>query len=489
MRSTVWMGLGIAVMAGSLLATSACSSQSSSAPQGAQTGAANRGAGGPPGGGAPQGGGRPGGQGGQQPGGGGGRPGGGFGGGGFRPPMTVEVTKASKGDITAELNVVGNLIGAQTVDVVPRTAGRLVSMNVKLGDRVSRGQTLARIEDQEINEQVKQAEASFEVAQATIRQREADLKFAVVNFERSRNLFQRQLLPRQSLDDAEARQAASSAQLDLARAQLSQTQARLDELRIAKGNTNVVSPVNGFVSKRNMDVGAWASQQSPVASVVDISSVRLVANVVEKDLRLVNPGDPARVTVDAFPGETFSGRIARVAPVLDPATRTAEIEIEVPNADVRLKPGMYARMSVTIESRRDTILVPKVAVVDYDGTRGVFTMDADNKAKFQPIEIGIENGERVEVRAGITGTDTVVTSGASALRNNDTLIVAGQPQGGGRPGGRRPGGPGQPGAGAPPAGGGPTVPAAGGAPTPRADAAPAVEGGRPRGRPGARPAQ
>ncbi|MCC6988036.1 MAG: efflux RND transporter periplasmic adaptor subunit, partial [Acidobacteria bacterium] len=436
------MGLGIAVMAGSLLATSACSSQPSNAPQGAQAGTAQQG-------GAPQGGGRPGGQGGQQPGGGGGRPGGGgFGGGGFRPPMTVEVTKATKGDITAELNVVGNLIGAQTVDVVPRTAGRLVSMNVKLGDRVSRGQTLARIEDQEINEQVKQAEASFEVAQATIRQREADLKFSVVNFERSQNLFQRQLLPRQSLDDAEARQAASSAQLDLARAQLSQTQARLDELRIAKGNTNIVSPVNGFVGKRNMDVGAWASQQSPVASVVDISSVRLVANVVEKDLRLVNAGDPARVTVDAFPGETFSGRIARVAPVLDPATRTAEIEIEVPNADFRLKPGMYARMSVTIESRRDTTLVPKVAVVDYEGTRGVFTMNADNKATFQPIEIGIEDGDRVEVRAGITGTDTVVTSGASALRNNDTLIVAGQPQGGGRPGGRRPGGQGQPGAGA-----------------------------------------
>lgn len=486
MRSTVWMGLGLAMMAGSLLATSACSSQSSSAPQGAQAGAANPGGGaGPQGGGRP---GRPGGQGGQQPGGGGGRPGGGFGGGGFRPPMTVEVTKATKGDITAELNVVGNLIGAQTVDVVPRTAGRLVSMNVKLGDRVSRGQTLARIEDQEINEQVKQAEAAFQVAQATIRQREADLKFAVVNFERSQNLFQRQLLPRQSLDDAEARQAASSAQLDLARAQLSQTQARLEELRIAKGNTNIVSPVNGFVGRRNMDVGAWASQQSPVASVVDISSVRLVANVVEKDLRLVNAGDPARVTVDAFPGETFAGRIARVAPVLDPATRTAEIEIEVPNADFRLKPGMYARMSVTIESRRDTTLVPKVAVVDYDGTRGVFTMNADNKATFQPIEIGIEDGERVEVRAGITGTDTVVTSGASALRNNDTLIVAGQPQGGGRPGGRRPGGQGQPGAGAPPSGGGPSAPAAGGAP-PRADGGAPADGGRQRGRPGARPAQ
>ena len=264
------------------------------------------------------------------------------------------------------------------------------------------------------------------MAEATIRQREADLKFSDVNLERSKSLFQRQLLPRQSLDDAEARSSAATAQLDLARAQYSQTQARLDELRINLDNTSITSPVNGFVGKRNVDPGAWASNQTPVVSVVDISSVRLVANVVEKDLRLVNVGDPARVEVDAFPGETFAGRIARVAPVLDPATRTAEIEIEVPNPGFRLKPGMYARMGVTIESRKDTTLVPKTAVVDYDSKRGVFTMTAENKAKFLPIETGIEDAERVEVRGGITAADTLVTAGASALRENDTLVIAGQ---------------------------------------------------------------
>jgi RND family efflux transporter MFP subunit len=351
--------------------------------------------------------------------------------------MAVELGKPTTGDISAELNVVGNLIGAATVDVVPRTGGRLVSVNVKLGDRVGRGQLLAKIEDQEITEQVKQAEASFQVAQATIRQREADLKFAQVNLDRSKSLFERQLLPRQSLDDAEARAAAAVAQLDLARAQFAQAQARLDELRINLANTTITSPVNGFVGRRNVDPGAWASNAAPVVSVVDISSVRLVANVVEKDLRLVTVGDPARVAVDAFPGETFTGRIARVAPVLDPTTRTAEIEIEVPNADFRLKPGMYARMSVTIESRTGTTLVPKSAVVDYDRRRGVFTMTADNKAKFVPLETGIEDAERVEVRAGITTADTLVTSGASSLRENDTLVIAGQGgQGGGR---RRPG--------------------------------------------------
>ncbi|MEZ5290393.1 MAG: efflux RND transporter periplasmic adaptor subunit [Vicinamibacterales bacterium] len=472
MRSKVWLGVGIAVLAGAL-AASGCSRAGSEGGQ-----APNQQAGGGPGGG--QRGGRPGG------GGPGGGFGGGFGGGGFRPPMTVEVATPTKGDISAELTVVGNLIGAQTVDVVPRAGGRLVSVNVQLGDRVSRGQLLAKIEDQEINEQVKQAEAAHAVAQATIRQREADLKFAEVNLERSQNLFQRQLLPRQSLDDAEARHSAATAQLDLARAQFSQAQARLDELRISKANTSIVSPVNGFVGKRNMDPGAWASQQAPVASVVDISSVRLVANVVEKDLRLVNAGDPARVSVDAFPGEAFEGRIARVAPVLDPATRTAEIEIEVPNRDFRLKPGMYARMSVTIESRKNATLVPKASVVDYNGTRGVFTMTAENKAKFLPVEVGIEDADHVEVRNGITAADTLVTNGASALRDNDTLVLAGQPAGAG--GGRR--GQGTPGAagrgnGRDTAGGAAAAPPAKPPETPTEAAGAEGAEGTPRRRPGA----
>jgi RND family efflux transporter MFP subunit len=403
MRNSVRYGLGVTVIAGLALGAAACSREASE-------GAAAQ---------APGGGGRQGG-------------GGGFGGGGtFRPPISVEVGKPTTGDIAAELNIVGNLIGAITVDVVPRTGGRLVAVNVRLGDRVSRGQQLAKIEDQEIREQVKQAEASHEVAQATIRQREADLKFAQVNLDRSRNLFERNLLPRQSLDDAEARAASATAQLDLARAQFTQAAARLEELRINLDNTNITSPVNGFVGRRNVDPGAWASNQAPVVSVVDISSVRLVANVVEKDLRLVNVGDPARVEVDAFPGEIFDGRIARVAPVLDPTTRTAEIEIEVPNPGFRLKPGMYARMEVTIETRQNATLVPKAAVVDYQSQRGVFTINAESKAKFRPIETGIEDTDRVEVRGGLTLEDSLVVNGASALRDDDTVVVAGA---GGRPG-------------------------------------------------------
>jgi RND family efflux transporter MFP subunit len=353
----------------------------------------------------------------------------GFGGpgGGFRPPMTVEVTRVARGRVSQTLTVVGNLIGEQTVDVVPRTGGRITAINVKLGDRVRRGQVLAKIEDRELVEQVRQAEASHEVAQATIRQREADLNLAQTNVERSRNLYGRQLLPKQTLDDAEARYTSAMAALDLARAQLAQSQARLQELRINLGHTNVVSPVDGFVARRDLDIGAFASNNAPVASVVDISSLRLVANVVEKDLRAVTVGDRASVNVDAFPGEKFSGRIARLSPVLDPTTRTAQMEVEIANPSFRLKPGMYARIDLTVEDKEGVLVIPKIALVDSQGERGVYQASAENKATFKPVKVGIENNETAEILEGLSEGEQIVSTGAGALRRDDQLVIAGMP--------------------------------------------------------------
>jgi RND family efflux transporter MFP subunit len=360
--------------------------------------------------------------------------------------MTVEVASVVRAPVSEQLTVVGNLVGAQTVEIVSKVSGRLQDVAVRIGDRVSRGQTIGVVEDREFREQVKQAEASFEVGQATIRQREADLKFAETNLDRSKNLFDRQLLPRQSLDDAEARQQAAAAQLDLARAQFEQAKARLEELRITLANTRILSPVDGFVGRRNVDPGTYVSPNVPVASVVDIKFVRLVANLVERDLRRVDAGAPADVDVDAFPGETFKGRVARVAPVLDPATRTATMEIEVPNPDYRLKPGMYARVRLTVDYRQNALVVPRNALVDVEGKRGVYVYDgAGNKATFREVGVGLQDDQRAEITSGLAEADRVVTTGAAALRDGDTVLLPGQ-QGGGPRGG------GQPGQGAAPSG-------------------------------------
>jgi RND family efflux transporter MFP subunit len=379
-----------------------------------------------------------------------------------RPPLTVEVAKASRATIAEQILVVGNLIGAATVEVVPKVSGRLQSVQVRLGDPVRQGQVIALVEDREIQEQVKQAEASFEVARATVRQREADLTLARTNLERSRSLFSRQLLPQQTLDDTEARYQAATAQLDLARAQFEQARARLEELRITLANTRIVSPVDGFVGRRHLDPGAFVGPNSPVVSVVDIRTVRLVVNLVEKDLRRVDAGTPAVTEVDAYPGEQFVGRVARVAPVLDPATRTAEIEVEIPNPSFRLKPGMYARSRLTIGQREHALVVPRNAVVDLEGRRGVFVFDRDaRQARFRPVEVGLQDDRQAEILGGLDDGQTVITTGAAALRDGDPVLLPGM-GGPGGPGGR-PGGPGAS-AGGRPAGAGRAAPGSGAAP-------------------------
>ena len=376
------------------------------------------------------------------PGGGGGGfggPGGGFGGfggggGGPRLPMTVELAAVKRGEMSESISVVGNLIGAATVEAVPKVSGRLESIPVRLGDKVARGQQLAKVEDREILEQVKQAEASFRVSAATIRQREADLKLAQTNLDRSHSLYDRQLIPRQTFDDTDARYQAATAALDLARAQHSQAEARLDELKINLANTVITSPVSGFIGKRVLDPGAWVTPNSAFISVVDIAVVRLVVNVVEKDLRKITQGMKADVTVDAFPGEKFAGRIAHVAPVLDPATRTAQIEIEVQNSTFRLKPGMYARVDFVVEHRENILVLPANAVVDLRGQKGVFLPGDGDVARFKAITLGMSQPDRVEVVEGLPEGTRVVTTGATALREGDRIVLLGQAGRGGRGG-------------------------------------------------------
>ena len=359
----------------------------------------------------------------------GGFQGGNFAGGGNRGgrntgPLTVEVATARRARINAELTVVGNLIGETTVSVAPRAAGRLQEISVRLGDRVVRGQRIAKIEDFELVEQIKQQEAGQEVARATIRQREADLALAKTNLDRARSLFEREIQSKQILDDNESRYLSAQAQLDLAKAQALQSKARLDELHINLGNTIITSPVTGFISRRLADPGASVGQNAPVVEVVDISRVRLIANVVEKDLKQLQAGDVTRVGVDAFPGETFTGRIARVSPILDPQTRTAPIEVEIPNPTSRLKPGMYARVGITLDTQEDALVVPASALVDLGGRRGVF-VPLGGAAVFRMVQVGTEQQDIVEVLGGLTEGTEVITTGSGTLRDGDRIIVAG----------------------------------------------------------------
>jgi RND family efflux transporter MFP subunit len=380
------------------------------------------------------------------PGGAAGGRGGAPGGGGARGgrgavPMSVDVSTVGRSEVVDYVTVVGNLIGKATVDVVPRVAGRLETVNVQLGDRVTRGQTVAKLEDRAIREQVNQVRANIEVNQATLKARENDAVVAKNSLDRARTSFERGLLSQQGLEDAEARYNSAISQVTVAQAQLVSTQARLDELSVTLSDTSVVSPVDGFVGRRNLDSGAFAGGNTPIISVVDIGIVRMVANLVEKDFRRVQAGAPALVEVDAFPGEQFTGHVSRVAPVFDPATRTATMEIEVPNPGYRLKPGMYARVRLTAERKPDALTVARAAVVDVQGRRGVYVIEEGDIARFREVQTGLSDTERIEILSGVPEGTRVVTTGALAIRDGERILTAdaarargGAPRGGGAPG-------------------------------------------------------
>lgn len=360
---------------------------------------------------------------------------GGRGRGSGRPSLTVDTATASRHEVIEYVTVVGNLIGQATVDIVPRVAGRIDSLTAKLGDRVTRGQLIAKIEDRELQQQVKQIEQNVLVNKATVTQRESDLQLRKTTLTRQQELLSRGLATRQTVEDAEAAHNSAVAAVELAVAQLGQTQARLDELKITLSNTNIVSPVDGFIGKRNLDQGAFAGANTPILSVVDIATVRLVSNLVEKDFKRVTAGVMALIEVDAFPGEQFTGTVSRVAPVFDAATRTAPMEIEVPNPGFRLKPGMFARVKLTVDRRAGALTVPRNAVVDSEGKRGVFLIDGQT-AKFQPVTTGLQDNERIEILEGLSEGTRVITTGALALRDGDRITPMNMPGSDGRQGGR-----------------------------------------------------
>ena len=244
--------------------------------------------------------------------------------------------------------IVGTLIGAATVEAVPKVNGRLQEVNVRLGDPVRRGQAIAKVEDREIREQVNQAEAAFKVSDATIRQREADLKLAQTNLDRNKSLLERQLLPRQTYDDTEARYQAAVAQLDLARAQHSTVEGA------ARRTANQSGQHGDLVSGRRLHRQALprsgcGRQPQRAGGVGRRHPHRPDGRQRRREGRQATHRRDGRRRSRSMrsPGEKFVGRVSRLAPVFDPQTRTAEMEIEVPNQSYRLKPGMYARVELT----------------------------------------------------------------------------------------------------------------------------------------------
>jgi RND family efflux transporter MFP subunit len=294
---------------------------------------------------------------------------------GGRPPTVVTVAAVDEGEYNPETRFVATLQARVAADVYARTSGPIVAMLAHPGDQVRQGQVLARINDDEALKQLQQAGASLRMAEATMAQRQAQLRVAEQTAQRVRRLAGENLISERDQEQSEAELAGAVAQLDLSRAQIEQARANVNSAEIELQKTRIVAPFNGFVGRRHLDLGDYAATNRPVFTLVDVSTIRTAISIPEREALTIQRGQPASVTTSSYPDTVFRGVISRIAPIFDARTNTTEAEVEIDNHDGRLKPGMFANVHVGSMEQGRALLVPASSVLTNGGERAIFVAE------------------------------------------------------------------------------------------------------------------
>ena len=324
--------------------------------------------------------------------------------------VSVQVAESKIMDMQDILEQTGDIRPMLEVNVYSKVPGKIIErLPVEKGDFVKRGSLIAVLEDKTVRAQIEEAGAALELARTNLEVIEKDCI-------RLENLYREKALARQKLDHIKAERKS-------AKARIKRAKAVLEQLEILYRNHRIYAPIGGYVSARYVDRGNMSSVAQPIIRISSEKEVKIVTSVTEKDFPHVRKGMKCEITVDAFPGRVFKGIISVINPTLDPATRTGEIEIFVPNKDKLLRSGMFAHVRLYL-GRKSTLVVNRDALNKLPGTGNyyVYVVQKD-KAVLKNIETGFTQGNYVEVTNGLTEGEKVVVKGQNRLKDGISVIV------------------------------------------------------------------
>lgn len=340
----------------------------------------------------------------------------------------VAVTSVERGTIHLRRTYSGTLEAPARFVVAPNVAGRVERLQVDLGDAVQRGQVVARLDDDELEQRVAEARAELAVARANLTMARNRLEVARRDLGRIRKLRKRGISSEAQLDSAQAEELEAEAGVEVARARAARARAALGSARVRLGYTRVEARWSGgneqrYVAERQVSAGAQVSAGTPLYSIVELDPLICVIFVAERDYALLREDQAAVLETDAWPGERFEARVRRVAPVFEPGSRQARIELAVDNEDMRLKPGMFARVNVTLKTVEDAVIVPWAAVTKRDGGSGLFRVDRSRMTVlWQPVQTGIREDDRVQL-VDSTLQGEVVVLGQQLLDDGTAITI------------------------------------------------------------------
>ena len=307
----------------------------------------------------------------------------------------VKLETARQEDVVYALHFTGDAVPILQASLYSRVSGILDKVYVDMGAVVRENEILALIDTTELSTQYLQNSATYQNAK--------------INFEREQELSEQNLVAKQDLDNAEAA-------MKVAKENYEDAKIRLDYARIT-------APFSGIVTKRFLDPGSnVVASSSQLFNLMNLDVMKIIVNVLEKDIPLVNIGRVATVTVDAYPGKQFSGSVVRMSQAVDLSTRTMEVEIDVPNREHLLKPGMFCTVALIIQEHHNAVTISTQSILKDEKGPYVFSVDGTT-AHRHDLELGIEQNARTEILKGLSGNEQIVSIGEQFVRDGGPVNI------------------------------------------------------------------
>ena len=358
----------------------------------------------------------------------------------------VEVIQVGRSTAQSELELPGNIQPIMEAPILARADGYIIRRLVDIGDRVKAGQEVAEIDAPELEQQVVQAkatvqqmQAAMELAQANVLQGKADLELARVTAQRSGNLRVKGVVSKQEDDQNQAAYQAKLANLQalekaimVQNSNMAAAQANQSRLENLQSYRVVRAPFDGVITQRNVDTGALVNAGSTLLyRVAQTATLRTYVNMPQAYSDSVHTGQLASLSVANLPGRKFPGRVARTSNSLDPNSRTLLVEIQVPNPENVLMPGMYARVDLSSARNEPPLLIPSEALMLRAEGAQIASVGPDHKVHLQKVEVGRDYGDRLEVLGGISEGATVILNPGDAVQEGqkvDPVAAAEKPR-------------------------------------------------------------
>lgn len=310
------------------------------------------------------------------------------------PPIPVETTKPVRGDIYAVYSGTAPIEAFAEATVIGKVGGEVRELLAEEGDVVTKGQILARLDGDRLRLEVSQSEAQLQKLRR--------------DYERNIDLSEKGLISEGDFEKIKYEMEALQASHNLAKLELDYTQIR--------------APIDGVVSERLIKLGNTISPNDPVFQVTSLDPLVAYLHVPEREFRNIEIGQPVSIEVDALPSAPVIANVTRVSPIVDPATGTFKVTIEMYDEERRIKPGMFGRLSVVYDQHANVLQVPRSALVEETGRASVFVVE-DDVAKRKPVETGYSEAGMIEITSGLTEDEDVVTVGQIGLKPDARVTV------------------------------------------------------------------